>query len=308
MDDEKDGSSSALERFNEKIREADRGEPDDDERGPVVTTGKPEDVDDDKPAPVQTRRDRKNDRLKLKEAFDEAQRTNTELSERLARLEGAQSVMTARSGAVDKTDAMSPADEELDRLQDAHHKAYKEFVDKERSGNLTQADRDSFQKKVRQIEAQKIDTQVKRVLEERNIQPYNPKAALHAVLLAENADVHGDPRAEKYARSYFDMQTALGHKDDKELYERSMDAAREQFKMRPKAGRPTDNQRRQYEGARGGATRGAGEGSEHIVMSRPLRIMARAKYPGLSEEAAYIKWGEVVGPGYLADIARSKKG
>lgn len=312
MDDLEDkGTESAISRFQKKLNELESGssgDTDDDEVGPKISASDRED-DDGKIPVVQTRMEKKRDRLKLKEAFEESQRTNHELSQRLARLEGAQSALMNQRGQIDRTDDRAPEqDDELDKIQEAHHQAYAALMNKERSGQATQADRDAFQRKARALEAQKYDVAVKRVLDQRGIQPYDPKVALHAVLQAENSDVYNNPRAQAYAKAYFEMQVARGEADSKELFERSMDAAREQFQLRPK-GKPTDSRRRQLEGTRGGFSGGAPRDDEEtITMTKPLRIMARAKYPGLSDEEAYVKWGKTVGPAFLAEVARSKKG
>lgn len=307
-DDDNNGQESAVERFRKKLSDLEENDGDADEDSPSVPliASKGEDEDGDIPV-VQTRNDKKRERLKLKEAYEETRRENSELAQRLARLEGAQSAMAAQRGRVDNTEDVDPYQAELTRLQDEHSNAYKALQAK---GNAaTEADRDAYTKKARDIEAKKLDVGVSRVLAQRGIQAQTPQAALQAVLAAENQDVYANERATQYAKSYFNMQISMGHADNRELFDRSMNAAREAFKMTPRGGQPSESRKRQFEGApRGNSGRSSVDAEETVTMTKPLRAMARAKYPGLSEEEAYVKWARTVGPGYLADVARSKKG
>ena len=308
-DDDNDRPQTALERFRARVEE-DTGPPDDDtdDEPPRAAAraerDEPLERDDDGVPVVQlNRREKKAARPNLMAALDEERANNAELRERMARLEGAQSVMVSQK--VDKTDEENPFDVELNKLQDEQLAAYSAFMAK---SSPTESERAAYSKKMREFESKKLEVAVDRRLAQKNIQSANPRAALQAVLEAENADVYGNPRHRAWASAYYNMQIANGAADSKELHDQAMRAARENFKLAPSRSTPPSRttQSRMTGSPRGSSGSSREAPDETIRMTKPLRMMARAQYPGLPEEEAYRKWGQGAGRKMLAAMREEK--
>lgn len=316
LDDNDDTPNAGnVSRFHEKLREIQEGDDDEPDDGPapspIVRTER-DDNDDEVPV-ISTRRQKKQERLGLLDELKRQREENASLVERMARLEGAASVtsqlVTARGAKPDPTDEVDPYQKEFDAAQEEGLTSWKLLQAKGK--DATQADVDAHNALMRKLDFKKAKIAAESKIVERGLTPNNPNAALSAVLEAENADVYANPRAVAYARSYFQGKVALGETDSRELFDRSMNAAREAFKMQPKGQPPSNRQRRQFEGGPRGANGGkAGQTQpdDTVRMDKHLKKIARAMYPGLPEEKAYEKWAVTVGPDYLKDVRNSRNG
>lgn len=307
-DDDIGGAPSAVERFRQKVKEATEGSDDDDDfdsdPSPEPEYREPRDDTDDEPVlpTAPTRKEKKQERKKLLDELESTRQERAQLAERLARLEGQQSVLLQQRGQVDQTDE-DPFDAELQQLQDEHAAAFQAYQSK--GANRTQADTDAYNRKAREIEKKKLVIGARMANAADGIRPVNPNEAIQAVLRAENPDIYDNAKAFAYAQNEFNRMRILGHPDTRETFNKAMNATREALNIAPPRGAPpSETRRRQFEGGPRGRS-GGGDTEEKagsITMTAPLRKIARAAYPGLPEVEAYKKWAKTAGPAYLKAI------
>lgn len=302
------GQSSAIERFKARAAELDTDDADDDaDDAPEPAAADVVENEDGDPviSTAPTRREKKRERLKLRDELAAERSRNTELGERLARLEGQQSVLVQQRNVVDRTAEVDPLDAEWDRLQDEHLAHWRAYQAK--GATATPADKAEFDKKARMFERRKAELGAQVTIAKQGIARHDPQEAVTALLRADNPDVFGHANALAYANAEFMRLRAIGRPDNRATFNAAMNAARVQFKLRPATEAPSERQKAALSGApRGRGAGGGGDAGGEIVMTPGFRAIARAKFPGLPEKEAYSKWAQTVGPKLLKRIAESK--
>lgn len=293
-DDEKGGDDKGgpLERFQKQVK--DLTEDSEVHMEEDETTGK-------EVAVVQTRADKKRERLSMREENERLRKENEETKTRLARLEGAYMARQIKDNTADEAD---DGEEEFETryadLQKQHTDAYRALVAK--GHQVTQADKDEYQKLSAKIERQRIEMTAERLIEKR--QAYQSQRTtsdvMRAAIRTRHEDVYQKPAAVAYAEGEFRKLRATGKPDSAETLDLAMNAARRAFGL-SKEPAPTETQKSRFTGSpRGQAAPGREPGV--VRMTPELRRMANAKYSHVkSEEERYKLWANKEGRTLLDD-------
>lgn len=308
MEDDDKGTGSALERFNQRIqesKEADADLDDDDAEGSSVDNDPPRIREDEETGDVEVstsvRKQKKQERLRLRDELAATRATNEDLMQRLARIEGQQSVLVQQQTTQRSATEEDPLESELARIQADSLEAFRAYNAKP---NKTQADVDAYNAKYRELEKKKLVIGARMANAADGIRPQDPNAGVRAMVRAQFGDVEAHPKALDYAQGEFMRLRAIGRPDTWETLESSMLAAREQFGLAPPRGAPPSPQRKQALSGpafrRSAPQQDSDDGGSTIRMTKELRTMARSLYPGLPEKEAYQKWAQGAGRKFLA--------
>jgi hypothetical protein len=288
---EKEDKGGPLERFQKQVKELTE---DSEVHMEEDATGK-------EVAVVQTRADKKRERFTLREENERLRKENDEAKTRLARLEGA---FMARQNVRDDTDEPDDGEEEFERkyseLQKQHTEAYRQLIAK--GHQVTQADKDEYQRMSAKIERQRIEMTADRLIERRQaaLSQRTGQDVMRASIRARHEDVYAKPQAVQYAEGEFRKLRAMGKPDNADTLDAAMNAARRAFGM-SKEPPPSDVQKSRFAGSpRGNAAPGREPGV--VRMTPELRRMANAKYSHVKdEEQRYKLWANREGKALLED-------
>lgn len=293
-DDEKEEKAEGgpLERFQKQVRDLTddtevRMEQDD-------ATGK-------EVAVVQTRADKKRERFTMREENERLRKENEEAKTRLARLEGA---FIARQNVRDETDEPDSDEAEFEEkysaLQKQHSEAYRQLIAK--GHQVTQTDKDEYQRLSAKIERQRIEMTADRLLEKRQaaLSQRAGQEVMRTAIRTRHEDVYQKPQAVAYAEGEFRKLRAMGKPDSAETLDVAMNAARRAFGL-SKEPPPSEAQKARFAGSpRGQGAPGKEPGV--VRMTPELRRMANAKYSHVKdEEQRYKLWANREGKMLLED-------
>lgn len=284
-----DDDSPEIEAFRERARQGKAKDPTDDDDVTVDPT-------DDEPVVSLTRKEKKKERLALR---DELTATRQEL----ARLQGlVQGAMHRQPAVPDPTDDEDDGEAELDsalaEVQRKHTAAYNALRSK--GAQATQADKDEYERQVRACEREriKLGASYSAKMAQAQAGVTVRQQVIQEQLHREHGDVYAaGPRAVQFSRGEFQKLLAMGEPDSAATVKKAMDATRVAFNI-GRSTAPTESQRARFvappRGGNGGG--GGSEGPTSIKMTKEFRGMADAAYPEIKDDKErYRKWAN--GPG-----------
>lgn len=311
--DEERPKGGARERFQAKLEGLsstdDEADGDDGTDEPPVRFERNEDTGEDDPVVPLTRKEKKQERLRMRDENAQLRAESIQMRERLARLEGAHSAMSRQGEERDETDAQDDLDAALDQrlteLQDQHTAAWRQL--QARGQNATQADKDAYAKTIRAIDKEKVRVTTEAIVAQRmaEVQATTQGEVIKAQIRQQYADVYGNPNAVQYAEGEYRKLVASGHKGGPDTLDRAMKEARHAFRM-TREPPPSATQRARFAGPPRGRGGPGGAEPESIKMTPELRRMANAAFSHVPDQnKRYELWAK--GPG-KAMLAASKKG
>lgn len=281
---------TAKERMAERAAKAKTGELDVEEDAPVIDVSDRDDEDDDEPVPKSSiRQEKKRNRYReMSERAEAADRARAESDARFSQMMSLyQQTLQAqqRPAAPDK-------DEHESRLESIYREQellYSELQQKART--LTQSDKDRIEKRARELDSEKIQVAVQKHLRANGGGQQSTGAGdtMQAILQLEYPDVTSRADALGWAQAYYQMQRQEGKAASIDLAREAMNKAKARFRIGGGAERrppPAASAREKYAGVgRGGGGHDPDDiDREQVVMSKPFRKMANAKYPLIKDE------------------------
>lgn len=310
LDDDDVGESNANERDAEKMRERverdegkERSESAEDDEGDYeLQLDDDDEDDDDRPARREKRSNRYREAI---ERAERAERMAEETNRRLLELATRQAPQPPPQ-EVDIAEEIAKAHEPLYR---EHEQLYSDYQALAKSGRITPDDKRKYEQAVIRLNARK-DLVTEQVKDRYRAQPQQQSAQqIQMQLLAEEyKDVVTNPRTFAAAQSYWHQRQFEGEQQSVQLMRESFDHARALASGRRPPSRPSQQVRSKFTGQGVGGGRGgnAEPAQTSIVMTPPLRRMARAAYPNLPEAEAYKKWARGPGKEFLKEQAKSR--
>ena len=293
-DDDKggtEGEGGPLERFQKQVKDLTDGSEVRTEED--ATTGTEVVV-------VQTRADKKRERGTMREENERLRRENEETKTRLARLEGAFMARQVKDNTDEGDDGEAEFEQKYAELQRQHTEAYRQLL--ARGHNVTQQEKDDYQRLSAKIERQRIEMTAERLIEKRQAHhsARTGQEVMRAAIRARHGDVYQKPAAVAYAEGEFRKLRATGKPDSAETLDAAMNAARRAFGLSREPA-PSEAQKSRFAGPpRGQAVPGREPGV--VRMTPELRRMANAKYSHVKdEEARYKLWANKEGRALLED-------
>ena len=258
-------------------------------------------IEDDKPTDSfeerKSRKEKRQARLqgiiqqgrKTAEELDAEKKANTELRERLARLEGVVSAQSQpRAQPADGKDEFT---RELDSIYELQQNAYKAAQAEVKAGTFNEERQRYYEGIARNIESRKTEVHTRRVLAQ--TEPVRQQSQAQQQWVQKYPEIYQNQRAFQYAQGRYQQRAAMGEQITNATVDEIMSETMTAFKMGPKPA-PSQNERARLSGmpASGG---GGGRSDVGITLTPELRRMAVAAYDHLPEEEAIKAWTKKTG-------------
>lgn len=226
---------------------------------------------------------------KTAEELDAEKKANTELRERLARLEG---VVSAQSQPrAQPADGKDDFTRELDSIYELQQNAYKAAQAEVKAGTFNEERQRYYEGIARNIESRKTEVHTRRVLAQ--TEPVRQQSQAQQQWVQKYPEIYQNQRAFQYAQGRYQQRAAMGEQITNATVDEIMSETMTAFKMGPKPA-PSQNERARLSGmpASGG---GGGRSDVGITLTPELRRMAVAAYDHLPEEEAIKAWTKKTG-------------
>lgn len=260
-------------------------------------------TDEDKPSASpeerKSRKERRQARLqgiiqqgkKNAEELDAERKANTELRERLARLEGVviASQNQPRQPAGDGKDEF---ESELDAIYKRQSDAYTAAQAEVKAGTFNEARQKHYEQIARDIETSKADVHMRRTLA--RTEPVRQQNQAQQVWVQKYPEVYQNQRAFQYAQARAQQRLSLGESITADVVDEIMTETKTQFRLGAKPP-PTASERSKFAGTPASGSGGGGRSDGGIAMTKELRQMAIAAYDHLPEDEAIKKWTNKTG-------------
>lgn len=263
-------------------------------------------TDDDKPASPsetfeerRTRKQKRQERLqgiiqqgkKNAEELEAEKKRNAELSERLARLEGAMVASQAQPRQAPPADGKDEFDRELDAIYEKQRNAYAAAQAEVKAGTYTEERNRYYDGLAREIEAAKASVHTRRVMAQ--TEPIRQQNQAQQVWVQKYPEVYQNPRAFQYAQGKAQQRLALGEPITAQAVDEIMNETMVTFKIgKPPA--PSQSDRAKLSGMPASGS-GGGRGDGGVTLTPAIRQMAIAAYDHLPEDEAIKKWTNKTG-------------
>lgn len=239
MDDSEDNLDEATRRDVEEVERALRGESNGLEQETVeLSLDEPE--SDEEPS----RDEKKRVRGRLLQDLESERETNTQLRERVAKLEvvaeqaqrGMFQPPPQPGGQPDPIQqAIDKSYDEEDALREAASGVAQRYAREGRP--IPDEVRREWNQKGRALETRRQSLIAAKTMRDSGVRPVDTNELVRAQAQAEHADVYKNERAALHARGLFDIATAKGEAPSKELLDRVMDETRAEFGLERRPGR-----------------------------------------------------------------------
>ncbi len=241
-----------------------------------------------------SRQQKKDDRWAEHQArTDAAEQKAARLEDQNRRLTDA---VVSRQQRREDPPAANAHEEAMEQIFKEQKASYKEF--EAIAQNATEEQIETYEKKARKLDRQKIRLEAKQMLNEEGYRRHDPNEQTTNMVQAQFADVVAEPKALRYAKAAHNMAVADGETDDWALMERSMEKARAKYGLGGQPRERTQAGRKRHAGqparVASPGTRDGGEPNT-IRMTEAHISMAVARWPTLSRKEAISKWAN--GPG-----------
>jgi hypothetical protein len=261
-------------------------------------------LDDDKPSDsVEERKNRKEKRQarlqgiiqqgkKNAEELEAERKRNVELSERLARLEGAV-VATQSQQRQASADGKDEFERELDAIYEEQQNAYRAAQAEVKAGTFDDKRQAHYENIARSIESRKTTVHTRRVLAQTEGQRQQNQA--QQVWVQKYPEVYRNNNAFQFAQAKAQQRLALGESITPQVVDEIMAETMTTFKIGARPA-PTQSERARLSGmpASGGGGGGGGSGGG-ITLTPALKQMAIAAYDHLPEADAIKAWTNKTG-------------
>lgn len=259
-------------------------------------------LDDDKPTDSfeerKTRKEKRQARLqgiiqqgkKNAEELEAERKSNTELRERLARLEGVV-VANQHRPPPPPADGKDEFERELDDIYQKQQNAYQAAQAEVKAGTFDAKRQAYYEGIARDIETRKTEVHTRRVLAQ--TEGSRQQNAAQQVWVQKYPEVYQNQRAFQYAQGKAQQRLALGDNITPAVVDEIMAETMTTFKIGARPA-PTKNERAQLSGmpASGG---GGGRSDGGMTLTPAMRQMAIAAYDHLPEEEAIKAWTKKTG-------------
>lgn len=260
-------------------------------------------TDEDKPSDSfeerRTRKQKRQERLqgilqqgrKTAEELEAEKKSNAELRERLARLEGVVVATQNQPRQQAPADGKDEFERELDEIYQLQQNAYQAAQAEVKAGTFDEKRQRYYEGIARDIEARKSTVHTRRVLAQ--TEPVRQQNQAQQVWVQKYPDVYQNPRAFQYAQARAQQRLALGESITADVVDEIMNETKTQFKLGPKPA-PSQSERSKLSGhaSSGG---GGGRSPEGVTLTKELRQMALAAYDHLPEAEAIKAWTNKTG-------------
>jgi hypothetical protein len=242
-----------------------------------------------------TRLDKKRRRKSLIDAHQEQVAINRELTERLARMEGAQSQVGQLLASQNRQQQIDPLEQELLNSLEEDRRLQKYAADKIASAQKAGRALSEDELRVLQDAATANSLKQQRIIARQEARAVastiNPRDVAMEVLQTKHNDVRGNPKAFGWAKARYEMAVAEGAKDSPELLDRVMGETRARFSMPGARPKPSDSDRRRTTGVVGSGGGGADvRRNGGRVLTDQERKIAEAAYPFMPGPKAHATW------------------
>jgi hypothetical protein len=260
-------------------------------------------VEEDKPTDSveerRTRRQKRQERLqgilqqgrKTAEELEAEKKSNAELRERLARLEGVVVATQQQPRRQEPTDGKDEFERELDEIYALQQNAYQAAQAEVQAGKFDAKRQAYYEGIARDIEARKTTVHTRRVLAQTEGARQQNQA--QQVWVQKYPEVYQNPRAFQYAQGKAQTRLALGETITADVVDEIMTETKAQFKLGAKPA-PSQSERSKLSGIAASGS-GGGRSSSGVTLTKELRQMAIAAYDHLPEEEAIKAWTNKTG-------------
>lgn len=259
-------------------------------------------ADEDKPTDSfeerKTRKEKRQQRLqgiiqqgkKNAEELEAERKSNAELRERLARLEGVV-VATQNQPRQQPADGKDEFERELDDIYQQQQNAYQAAQAEVKAGKFDEKRQAYYEGIARDIETRKADVHTRRVMA--RSEPARQQNQAQQVWVQKYPDVYRNQNAFQYAQGKAQQRLALGEAITPQVVDEIMAETMTTFKLGPKPA-PTQSERAKFTGTPASGS-GGGSGGGGITLSKEMRQMALAAYDHLPEAEALKAWTNKTG-------------
>jgi hypothetical protein len=261
-------------------------------------------TDEDKPTDSfeerKTRKERRQARLqgiiqqgrKTAEELEAEKKSNAELRERLARLEGVV-VATQQPRQTAPADGKDEFERELDEIYALQQNAYQAAQAEVQAGKFDEKRQRYYEGIARDIEARKTTVHTRRVLAQTEPARQQSQAQAHWVQKYPEIYQPQNNRAFQYAQAKAQLRLSMGEQITPAVVDEIMTEAMATFKIGAKPA-PTQSERSKLSGisASGG---GGGRNDAGVALTPAMRQMALAAYDHLPEAEAIKAWTNKTG-------------
>lgn len=260
-------------------------------------------TDEDKPTDSfeerKTRKEKRQARLqgiiqqgrKTAEELEAEKKANSELRERLARLEGVVSAQSQPRQSA-PADGKDPFTRELDEIYELQQNAYKAAQAEVKAGTFDEKRQRYYEDIARDIEQRKTTVHTRRVLAES--EPIRQQTQAQQVWVQKYPDVYRNPNAFQYAQGKAQTRLALGETITPAVVDEIMAETMATFKLGAKPP-PSQSDRAKLSGMPASGGGGSGRGDAGVALTPELRRMAIAAYDHLPEADAIKAWTNKTG-------------
>jgi hypothetical protein len=260
-------------------------------------------TDEDKPTDSfeerKTRKERRQARLqgiiqqgrKTAEELEAEKKSNAELRERLARLEGVVVATQQQPRQTAPADGKDEFERELDEIYALQQNAYQAAQAEVQAGKFDEKRQRYYEGIARDIEARKTTVHTRRVLAQTEGTRQQNQA--QQVWVQKYPDVYRNQNAFQYAQGKAQQRLALGETITPQVVDEIMTETMTTFKLGAKPA-PTQSERSKLSGisASGG---GGGRSDAGVALTPAMRQMALAAYDHLPEAEAIKAWTNKTG-------------
>jgi hypothetical protein len=260
-------------------------------------------VEEDKPTDSveerRTRRQKRQERLqgilqqgrKTAEELEAEKKSNAELRERLARLEGVVVATQQQPRRQEPADGKDEFERELDEIYALQQNAYQAAQAEVKAGTFDDKRQRYYEGIARDIEARKTTVHTRRVLAQTEGARQQNQA--QQVWVQKYPDVYRNQNAFQYAQGKAQQRLALGETITPQVVDEIMTETMATFKIGAKPA-PTQSERSKLSGIAASGS-GGGRQSGGVTLTKELRQMAIAAYDHLPEEEAIKAWTNKTG-------------
>lgn len=268
LDDEDEESSSGIEDA------VDESSQDDDEGGTSVDP------------PALTRRQKKAARYtEMKRRAEESERQMQQMREQLAAMQATQAAQMMQQRQQQTVD---PEEQELGRLKEERRQIWREI---QLAGDSLTPDRArQLEERVEQITDAERGVSVRREIQRMGLRPHDPHEQRTMELRIRHPDVFGNPRAQRVAAGYFDVEVGSGRVDVRDpasvraAEDRAAERAREALGIATAPrGKPSDSRKARFAGPQASGGPADGSSRRTLKKTRELVKMANAMYDHIAD-------------------------
>lgn len=260
-------------------------------------------TDEDKPTDSfeerKTRKEKRQQRLqgiiqqgkKNAEELETERKSNAELRERLARLEGAVVATQNQRQQQAPADGKDEFERELDDIYTTQQNAYQAAQAEVKAGTFDEKRQRYYEGIARDIEARKATVHTRRIMAQQ--EPARQANQAQQAWVQKYPEVYQNQRAFQFAQGRYQQRAAMGEQITHSVVDEIMNETMTTFKMGARPA-PTQSERSKFSGSPASGS-GGGRGEGGVTLTPAMRQMAVAAYDHLPEADAIKAWTNKTG-------------